>query len=126
MHFTVGLSSSTSFVHTIKFDKIITNVGGGYIDDDNNADYGKFIAPRNGTYQFNANFYNGNKLIGGDLIGNGILIIGGNNGGGGPASLSAILDLKEGDKVYVQRFGGAADDTLYDLYHTSFSGFLIV
>ena len=30
----------------------MTNVGGGYIDDNSHADYGKFIAPVSGTYQF--------------------------------------------------------------------------
>ena len=42
-----GLSEYKSFpgVQIIKFDRVITNVGGGYIDDVNNTNYGKFIAP---------------------------------------------------------------------------------
>ena len=65
VHFTVGLSQDTTFVdrEIIKFDKVITNTGGGYIDDVNNTDYGKFIAPQNGTYQFNANFYYRKQVI---------------------------------------------------------------
>ena len=54
IYFMVSMTYDASFVdkEIIKFDKIITNVGGGYIDNVNNADYGRFIAPRNGTYQF--------------------------------------------------------------------------
>ena len=64
----------------IKFDKIITNVWGGYIGDNGNADYSKFIAPQNGTYQFNANLYNEDNLIGTDLEKNSMFIIGTSNG----------------------------------------------
>ena len=128
VHFTVGLSSDTTFgtLLIIKFDKIITNVGGGYIDDVDNTDCGKFIAPGNGTYQFNANLFNGNKAIGADLRVNGRNgIIAASNAGSGTASLNAILDLKQGDKVYLEKPLWVANDTLYDRYFTSFSGFLI-
>ena len=114
-----------SWTEIIKFDKIITNVGGGYIGDNGNADYSKFIAPQNGTYQFNANLYNRDNLIGTDLVKNGMLIIGTSNGGGRTASLSAILDLKEGNKVYLQQPHWVAVGTLYNRYFTSFSGVLI-
>ena len=123
-----GLSEHKSFpgVQIIKFDKIITNIGGGYIDDVNNANYGKFIAPGNGTYQFNVNLYSEVARIGGDLLKNGALIISaaGENGGGS-GSLSAILDLMEGDAVYLMIPGWVADTTLYSSYFTSFSGVLI-
>ena len=81
VYFTVGLTTSRTFSPEIKFDKIITNIGGGYIDDVNNADYGEFITPLNGTYEFNANFYNENNLIGGDLMKNGRLVVVARNGG---------------------------------------------
>ena len=108
----------------IKFDKIITNVGDGYIGDVSNADYGKFIAPGNGTYQFIVNVYNHNALIGADLEKNGVPIIS-TKENGGSASLSAILDLMEGDAVYLMKPGWVADATLYNRYFTSFSGVLI-
>ena len=123
-----GLSEHKSFlgVQIIKFDKVITNIGGGYIDDVNNADYGKFITPENGTYQFNVNLYNEDTKIGGDLVKNGALIIsaaGGKEGGSG--GLSAILDLTEGDEVYLGKPGWMATGSVYSRYFTSFSGVLI-
>ena len=128
MYFTVGLSVHTTFrrLEIIKFDRVINNVGGGYIDDDANADYGKFIAPKNGTYQFNANLYNANKGIGADFItngGGGVIAM--NNGGAGNAGLSVILDLTEGDEVWLQIAPLADESASYIWYYNSFSGFLI-
>ena len=127
MYFTVGLSGDPTLREReiIKFDKIITNVGGGYIDDSNNADYGKFIAPQNGTYQFNANLYNGKQRIGADLVCNSELILGTSSGNEGAGSLTAILDLKEKDQVYLLRPQWVLDTTTYNKHFTSFSGFLI-
>ena len=127
MYFTFGISVYTTFPNEeiIKFDKIINNVGGGYIDDVNNADYGKFISPGNGTYQFNANLYGYGKLIGADLFKNGMFIIAMRNGGDGGASLSTIVDLTEGDEVYLQRAPYTDGSAGYDLYFNSFTGFLI-
>ena len=98
----------------IKFDKVITNTGGGYIGDVNSTDYGKFIAPKNGTYQFNANFYHRDQVMGGDLRKNRQLIIVGDNGGHGTGSLAAILDLKKGEEVYLQKPNWVEDDTEYN------------
>ena len=39
--------------------------------------------------------------------------------------LSAILDLKENDQVYLTRPAWVSDSTEYDKFFTSFSGFLI-
>ena len=128
VYFTVGLSAHTAFGNEeiIKFDRVITNVGGGYIDDDGNANYGKFIAPGNGTYQFNANLYNKGKVIGADLrVNSGGAVIATRNAGSGTTSLSAILDLKENEKVYLTRPEWVSDYTEYDKYFTSFSGFFI-
>ena len=128
VYFTVGLSTYTEFLEQeiIKFDKVITNIGGGYIDDDNHADYGKFITPQNGTYQFNANLYNKDKVIGADLrVNSGRAVIATRNAGSGTTSFSAILDLKENEEVYLTRPEWVSDYTEYDKYFTSFSGFLI-
>ena len=108
----------------ITFNRIITNTGGGYIDDVNNADYGKFIAPKNGTYQFSASFYDENTMIGADLRKNGEEIIGASNGGGGPANLTAILELKERDEVYLLKPDWMPNNELHNKYFTSFSGSL--
>ena len=128
VYFMVRLAQHTNFgdEEIIKFDKIITNIGGGYIDDDAiNTDYGKFIAPQRGTYQFSANVFNRDKLIAADLMKNGMLIIGTSNGGRGTGSLSAILDLKEGDEVYLRKPHWVEDDAAYNHYFTSFSGGLL-
>ena len=110
----------------MKFDKIITNVGGGYIDDDNNTDHGKFVAPQNGTYQFNAIIYNQDLWMGANLEKNGHIIVVANNGGDGAGSLNLILDLEVGDEVYLTRPHWVDDNSEYDPYITSFSGFLIL
>ena len=121
------MTYDASFVdrQIIKFDKIITNIRGGYIDDVNNVNYGKFIAAQNGSYQFTVNLISNDKLIRANLVKNGMFIIGPNNGGDGPANLSAILDLKEGDQVYLEKAVLVADDAAYDHYFTSFSGALL-
>ena len=123
----VGLTSGVSFGpdDVIKFNKITNNVGGGYIDDDGNANYGKFIAPQNGTYQFSANFFNANEVIGADLAKNGAWVIGARNMNGGSGSLNAILDLKEGDEVYLAVPGWVDGAKLYSHYFTSFAGVLV-
>ena len=126
--FTVGLSVHTTFrrLEIIKFDRVINNVGGGYIDDVNNADYGKFIAPVNGTYQFNANLFSNGKAIGADFIRNGAGgVIAMNNGGAGNAGFSVILDLTAGDEVWLQITTWADASASYNRYYNSFSGVLI-
>ena len=128
VYLTVGVSKDTTFMNQeiIKFDRVITNVGGGYIDDVNNIDYGKFIAPENGTYQFNANFYkDGDKTIGADILKNSQFVLAAKNGNGGATSPSVILDLNENDEVYLTRPPWVSDYTKYDKYWTSFSGFLV-
>ena len=61
VHFTVRLGSDTSVPkgELVKFDKVISNVGAGYIDDSGHTDYGKFIVPISGTYQFLVTITNG-------------------------------------------------------------------
>ena len=128
MYFTVGFSQHKQFPNineTIKFDRIITNVGGGYIDDVTNADYGKFIVPGNGTYQFNAILFSNGPEAGAHLMKNSTIITSAWNALDGSAGLSAILDLTEGDKVYLQRAVWQSGNTVYHEYMNSFSGFLI-
>ena len=120
VHFAVGLSQHTSFPSTVKFDKIITNVGGGYIDGSSNSDHGKFIAPENGTYQFSATFYNDTMTVGADLKKNGQLVIVGHT------CFSIILDLKEKDEVFLVRSTWVPGLAEYNHFATSFSGFLIL
>ena len=129
IHFLVGLTQNSKFDvgKIITFDKIITNVGGGYIDDVNNTDYGKFIAPGNGTYQFNAITYSTEGSIGADLFKNEERVTVANNGreGSGSGSLSVVLDLKAGDQVFLRQPHWVSEDAVYDKYVTTFSGVLI-
>ena len=121
------MSQGTAFLNreVIKFDRPVINVGDGYIDDNNSTDYGKCIATQNGTYQFNANLYHGNTAIGADLVKNGIVITATKNGADGSATLSAILDLVEGDEVYLARPPWVGDEAKFNHFFTSFSGVLI-
>ena len=128
MYFTVGLSDYKTFREweIIKFDKIITNIGGGYIDDVNSTDYGKFIAPGNGTYQFSASFFNFSNRAGADLNKNGEFIMVADNGHDGYGGLCVIFDLKEGDEVYLVKPYWVGNDVTFHAFITSFSGFLVV
>ena len=63
--------------------------------------------------------------MGAYLIKNQKLIIIANNGGGGPGSLNVVLDLKQGDQVYLQNAIWVVNVAAYDKYITSFSGVLI-
>ena len=110
----------------IAFDHLISNTGGGYIDNSTNANYGKFIASRNGTYKMNARVYNQGDEIGADMLRNGEFIFTTSKGGSGTGSLAAILDLTEGDEVYFVRPTWVEDDTVYHYNVCSFSGFLIL
>ena len=103
-HFTIVLSQNTMLLwqEIIKFDRIITYIGGGYIDDVSNNDYGKFIVPEKGTYQFNLIIYNDyDQPIGAGLYRNDEWILGAKNGKDGATSQSVILDMKETDEVYL-------------------------
>ena len=66
--------------------------------------------------------YSQTYWIGAYLIKNQELIIIANNGGGGPGSLSVVLDLKQGDQVYLQNAVWVANVAAYDNFITSFSG----
>ena len=48
-----------------------------------------------------------------------------NNGGDGTGSLSVILDLEEGDEVYLIRPHWVPNQAEYDPYVTTFSGIFI-
>ena len=54
VYFVVQLGAERKFPagSIVQFDKVKQYVGGSYIDNTNSADYGKFIAPVNGTHQF--------------------------------------------------------------------------
>ena len=103
----------------IKFDRIITNIGDGYVVSD-----GKFIYPINGTYQFSRIFYDVSKKIGAYLKRNTGSVISANNGGSRTASFSIILDLVEGDEVYLERPPWVGDNAEFS-HVSSFSGALL-
>ena len=127
MYFSVGLNEDTSFPSgsIMKFNRTITNIGGGYVDDSGDLNYGKFIAPVNGTYRFSANVYHNSAVIGGDLMVNGNLIIGATNGKVGAGSLSVVVDLQQDDEVGLRIPFWVASNEKYDRYFTIFSGFLL-
>ena len=119
--FTVTFTGAHQFLEgeIIKFDTIITNSGDGYVTSN-----GKFITPVNGTYQFSGTFYNVSKKIGAYVKKNNGTVVSANNGKDGTASFSVILDLVEGDEVYLERPHWVDDDAEYS-YVSSFSGFLL-
>ena len=122
VYFTVAFTGPHEFLEgeILKFDRIITNIGDGYVISD-----GKFIILVNGTYQFSGNFFEARDVIGALLKKNGQGVIAANNGERGTGSLSAILSLKEGGEVYLERPPWADDDARYS-HMSSFSGVLLL
>ena len=107
------------------FTRMFSNVGHGYVDDITRPYYGTFIAPQNGTYQFNVVVCHASNWLGADLMKNGARIIGANNGGSGTGSLSAILDLTSGDQVFLKTPNWLSTAAIFDYSCTSFSGHLV-
>ena len=72
------------------------------------------------------NLYNNDdQAVGAGLYRNDEWILAAKNGEDGAASLSAILDLKERDEVYLRRPAWVSDSTNYDKFYTNFSGFVM-
>ena len=120
-----GLTSFSTPNMVMTFNRMFSNVGNHYINDPANPDFGEFIAPQNGTYQFNAVVCHASHHVGADLMRNGARIISANNGGSGTGSLSAILDLTSGDKVYLKAPNWLSASAVYDYTCMSFSGHLL-
>ena len=121
VYITVAMTGPYEFLEgeIIKFDRIITNMGDGYVQSS-----GKFISTVSGTYQFSGTFYEKRDLIGALLKKNGQGVIQANNGERGTGTLSVILSLKAGDEVYLERPGWVDDDARYS-HVSSFSGALL-
>ena len=125
VYFTVGLTSHAAFPDIVQFDRIIVNVGDGYVGDPTSVDYGKFIAPVRGSYMINAVIYNDIGPCAADLRKNAEKIIVVRNGNQGSGSQSLVLDLEAGDELFLWRSSYLPADTLFDKHHTSFSGSLL-
>ena len=87
------------------------NVGGGYIADNSSADYGKFIAPVNGTYMLGCNTWKhrtnvmwNNETMNRCYYG-----------------ATYVLDLVENDQVYLE----SIDARSYSGVGCGFTGFLL-
>ena len=69
-------------------------------------------------------------MFGGDVVG-AALVVDGNritstrNGNVGSASLSAVVDLAQGDEVWLENSSQVSNTTKYNRYFTSFSGVLL-
>ena len=130
VHFTVRLGSDISVPKdgVVKFDTVITNVGGGYINSSSNPDYGKFIVPVSGTYQFLATITNSDQATNTkakiDIVVNDTWKA--NMGVSGKEDVGTchlVIKLDEGDAVWVKSV--IYNPNYYELFYTSFSGHLI-
>ena len=128
VYFVVQFGTDKAFAanSTIKFDKVKQNVGGGYIDDTNSANYGKFIAPVNGTYQFIVNVMNRKLYVYGLLMVNGVLE---SRSFAGMEELqmgmaTAVVHLNAGDQVWIEN-SPYGSKNMYNAGFTSFSGHMI-
>ncbi|VDI11503.1 Hypothetical predicted protein [Mytilus galloprovincialis] len=108
--------------HVLKFDSIKTNIGDGY-----DASSGVFTAPRKGTYEFAVNFITSNKdeWLELDLIKNNNMVVRGHAAFDKhtSGSLQAILELKKGDRIYINHPRGSG--LLHGEHYTMFSGHYI-
>ena len=130
VYFTVRLGSDTSVPggESVKFDTVISNVGAGYIDDSGHTDYGKFVVPISGTYQFLVTITNSNQATNSnakiDLVVNdawkvNIHVSGQEDVG----TCHLVIKLKEGDKIWVMSV--TYNPNYFEGSYTSFSGHLI-
>ncbi|XP_013406648.1 C1q-related factor [Lingula anatina] len=117
---------TTTSLHTVRFDTIVTNFGNGF-----SIYTGIFTVPMAGTYFFIFHgLTNSDKSSHMELVKNGKLITSGygnsaqGSGKFATISSSAILEVKLGDKVWVQVSGGGVYGAQH-APHASFSGYLI-
>ena len=107
VYFVVQLGTDQMFPANsiIQLDDVKENVGGGYINDTTNADYGKFIAPVGGTYQFIVTIMNKySAKVYGDLMVNGVIQ---SSSFAGQKHLQTVMaatvvNLNVGDMVWVK------------------------
>ena len=102
-----------------KFDKVWTNIGNGY-----DASSGIFTAPRGGVYQFSCSaMTNSGKTLRLHLMKNDqqtVSLYPGNSGYN-MGTLSMVLELKKGDRVYMKQ--GGREKNLYSEAGSNFSMF---
>lgn len=118
-----GGGQSIGSGQTIIFDDAVTNIGQAY-------DFytGVFTAPKDGVYQFTATLLTSNdKEIWCHIMLNGNTVANINERGTGnrhgSGSQAVILQLKEGDRIYVKNSGAAS--ALWGEGYSSFTGFLM-
>ena len=109
----------------VKFDKVWTNIGNGY-----NSSSGVFTAPRGGVYQFSCSAMTGHgKTLRIHLMKNDqrtVSLYPGNSGHN-MGTLSMVLELKKGDRVYIKH-PGSGHNSLYsesEYNYSMFSGYFI-
>ena len=112
----------------VKFDEVITNVRGGYIDNASNADYGKFMAPVSGAYQFlvtigNSNLATNDKAKISMRVNHVWKMSLQVDGKADLDTCHLVVKLNEGDKVWVMSV--THDPNYFMGWYTSFSGHLI-
>ena len=127
IHFTVRLTSDGSVPkgEPVKFNAVVTNLGGGYVDNSSHIDYGKFVAPVSGTYQFSVTITKSNEATNSkariNLVVNNSFKV--NIGAADTGTCHLVIKLGEGDKVWVQ--SATYNTNYFQLQYTSFSGNLI-
>ena len=121
------LTSDTGFQPdgVIQFDNVIVNIGGGYIANATDPNYGKFIAPVAGSYRFIAGVFNRAVNVGVDLMVNGEFHIAAGNEPNGAGMTSTVAHLEEHDVVYLENPEWALNTSQFDQWRSFFSGHLI-
>ena len=108
----------------VKFDKVWTNIGNGY-----DSSSGVFTAPRGGVYQFSCSAMTAyDKILRLHLMKNDQRTVSLYPGQSGynTGTLSMVLELKKGDRVYIKQ--GGREKSLYSESGSNFcmfSGYFI-
>ncbi|XP_071179619.1 cerebellin-1-like [Mytilus edulis] len=105
------------------FDGVKVNRGGGY-----NPSTGIFTAKRDGLYHFSCVIYGDNgKDVGYQLNKNDLLYVRGysNNGPHEASSISVLVELKKGDRVYIKHRHLGQTEAVIGNDHSSFAGYFL-
>ncbi|XP_071135258.1 complement C1q-like protein 3 [Mytilus edulis] len=105
------------------FEGVKVNRGGGY-----DPSTGIFTAKRDGLYNFSCVIYGDNgKVVGYQLNKNDSLYVKGysNNGPYEESSISVLVELKKGDRVYIKHRHSGHTEAVIGNDHSSFAGYFL-
>lgn len=109
--------------HTIIYDVVMTNYGGGY-----NGHTGVYTVPIDGLYSFTwitrvqcSSAYTSELHVNNKIAGSVYIYCGSNSNAG-----NAVIEVRKGDSVFVRTLAGSGIIRSNTQGRTSFSGFIVI